>query len=243
MTLGERLVALRTQRGLSQESLAEQLGVTRQSVSKWETDASLPDLEKLVKLSEVFAVSLDQLVKGESAAQEQTPVAQQEWPLWNRICQHYGSKGYLLGWILVAWGILGLLKALWNVVVYVPVGGLTEALQLLFIAMLPVLILNLAKMLFGALLVLWGKRRTEPIRWYHWGWGLLALGLFGNVGPLHTGILQVLLYFPLVYITQQSPEEIQEYWFLTLRDGTGCLLLCIAGILMLVLGRRRKVCR
>ncbi len=51
--------------GLSQDTLAEQLGVSRQSVSKWENDASVPDLEKLVKLSGVFGVSLDELVKGE----------------------------------------------------------------------------------------------------------------------------------------------------------------------------------
>ena len=65
MTLGERLIQLRAKAGLNQDTLAEQLGVSRQSVSKWENDASVPDLEKLVKLSGVFGVSLDELVKGE----------------------------------------------------------------------------------------------------------------------------------------------------------------------------------
>ena len=65
MTLGERLIQLRAKAGLNQDTLAEQLGVSRQSVSKWENDASVPDLEKLVKLSAVFGVSLDELVKGE----------------------------------------------------------------------------------------------------------------------------------------------------------------------------------
>ena len=59
MTLGERLIQLRAKAGLSQDTLAEQLGVSRQSVSKWENDASVPDLEKLVKLSGVFGISLD----------------------------------------------------------------------------------------------------------------------------------------------------------------------------------------
>ena len=54
------------QAGLSQDTLAEQLGVSRQSVSKWETDGSIPDLNRLVKLSTVFGVTLDELVKGES---------------------------------------------------------------------------------------------------------------------------------------------------------------------------------
>lgn len=64
MTMGQRLLALRTQAGLSQEALAERLGVSRQSISKWETDASIPDLDKLVRLGEIFGVTLDELVKG-----------------------------------------------------------------------------------------------------------------------------------------------------------------------------------
>lgn len=66
MTMGQRLLALRTQAGLSQEALAERLGVSRQSISKWETDASIPDLDKLVRLGEIFGVTLDELVKGGS---------------------------------------------------------------------------------------------------------------------------------------------------------------------------------
>ena len=65
MTLGERIIELRNTRGISQADLAEAMGVSRQSVSKWETGASTPDLEKLVKLAEYFQLSLDQLVKGE----------------------------------------------------------------------------------------------------------------------------------------------------------------------------------
>lgn len=74
MTLGQRLTQLRTQAGLSQDALAEQLGVSRQSVSKWETDGSIPDLNRLVKLSTVFGVTLDELVKGE-AGQSPEPEA------------------------------------------------------------------------------------------------------------------------------------------------------------------------
>ncbi|HJB13716.1 MAG TPA: helix-turn-helix domain-containing protein [Candidatus Oscillibacter excrementigallinarum] len=64
MTLGERLIMLRSKAGLSQDDLAGRLGVSRQSVSKWENNVSVPDLDKLVKLSEVFGVSLDELVRG-----------------------------------------------------------------------------------------------------------------------------------------------------------------------------------
>ena len=65
MHLGETIYRLRTEAGLSQSDLAEALGVSRQSVSKWETNASVPDLDKLVKLAALFQVSLDALVQGE----------------------------------------------------------------------------------------------------------------------------------------------------------------------------------
>ena len=65
MTLGERIRTLRIKQSLSQEDLAAALEVSRQSVSKWETDGATPDVEKLIKLSDLFGVSLDALVRGE----------------------------------------------------------------------------------------------------------------------------------------------------------------------------------
>lgn len=65
MTLGENIVRLRTNKNWSQSDLAEALEVSRQSVSKWETDASIPELDKLIKLSELFGITLDELVNGE----------------------------------------------------------------------------------------------------------------------------------------------------------------------------------
>lgn len=69
MSLGSTIYQLRTQRGLSQNALAEALEVSRQSISKWETDASVPELDKLLRLSELFGVTLDELVRGEAAPQ------------------------------------------------------------------------------------------------------------------------------------------------------------------------------
>lgn len=62
MTFSERLMQLRKQRGWSQEQLGEQLHVTRQTVSKWETGATTPELNKLIELSELFELSIDELV-------------------------------------------------------------------------------------------------------------------------------------------------------------------------------------
>lgn len=64
MSIGERIVALRAERKMSQSDLAEALNVSRQSISKWETDSSVPELEKLVALCEIFGVSMDMLVRG-----------------------------------------------------------------------------------------------------------------------------------------------------------------------------------
>lgn len=63
MTFSEKLPALRRKAGLSQEQLADRLGVTRQSVSKWESGTAMPELVKLISLSELFGVSVDYLVK------------------------------------------------------------------------------------------------------------------------------------------------------------------------------------
>ena len=65
MILAEKIIMLRKQNAWSQEELAEQLSVSRQSVSKWESGASIPDLDKIIKLSTIFGVSTDYLLKDE----------------------------------------------------------------------------------------------------------------------------------------------------------------------------------
>ena len=62
MNLGERIYQFRTEKKLSQADLADELDVSRQSISKWETNGSVPELDKLIKLSEVFGISLDELI-------------------------------------------------------------------------------------------------------------------------------------------------------------------------------------
>ena len=64
MKIAEEINRLRSAAGISQEELANRLEVSRQSVSKWETGASIPDVEKLVKMAQLFGVTLDELVTG-----------------------------------------------------------------------------------------------------------------------------------------------------------------------------------
>lgn len=70
MVLGDKIIKLRRQNGWSQEELAEQLGISRQSVSKWESGTSVPDLDKIIKLSGIFGISTDYLLKEEAERAE-----------------------------------------------------------------------------------------------------------------------------------------------------------------------------
>ncbi len=71
--LSEKIINLRKSRGWSQEELAERLGVSRQSVSKWESGISNPDLDKIVAMSTLFGVTTDYLLK-DSTAEEREPI-------------------------------------------------------------------------------------------------------------------------------------------------------------------------
>lgn len=63
MEFAEKITTLRKSRDLTQEQLAERLGVSRQSVSKWENGSVIPDVEKIIELSRIFDVTLDYLLK------------------------------------------------------------------------------------------------------------------------------------------------------------------------------------
>ena len=77
MILADKMIELRKKNGWSQEELAEQLGVSRQSVSKWESAQSVPDMERIIRLSEVFGVSTDYLLKDSIAITEDLPAVEQ----------------------------------------------------------------------------------------------------------------------------------------------------------------------
>ncbi len=70
MDFGDRLKQIRMSQGLSQEQLAEKIGVSRQAITKWETKKGLPDVENMIILAEIFKITLDELVMQESALQE-----------------------------------------------------------------------------------------------------------------------------------------------------------------------------
>ena len=86
MILADKIIELRKRSGMSQEELAEKLGVSRQSVSKWEGAQSTPDINRILQLSEIFSVSTDTLLKDEedlpaAEASPQEPSVETEPPL------------------------------------------------------------------------------------------------------------------------------------------------------------------
>lgn len=84
MTLGEKIQKLRKQRGLSQEAFAEKVTVTRQTISKWELGQSLPDLDFIAQLSDIFNVSSDYLIKDEMTEPNELPYKKRNYRLSER---------------------------------------------------------------------------------------------------------------------------------------------------------------
>lgn len=98
MSLGDKLYELRKKQGLTQEEAAEKLGITRQTVSKWETDQSTPDFDKLLPISRLYGISLDELAGNE---RREEPVRQENVYIPVRFHYEYKSKRTLFGLPLV----------------------------------------------------------------------------------------------------------------------------------------------
>ena len=116
MTFGEKLQALRQSAGMSQDALAERLDVSRQAVSRWERDETMPETDKVVALADIFGVTTDYLLRPQAAkqpsAEEHPPRSgptQAQRDTISRLGYLVKTKGYLLGWVLIAWGALDLL--------------------------------------------------------------------------------------------------------------------------------------
>ena len=107
MILADKLIDLRKRSGWSQEDLAEKLGVSRQSISKWESAQSVPDMNRILKLSEVFGVSTDYLLKDElepdGLPRETLPVPDTEPPLHQVSMEEAGAfleyRRMAAGWV------------------------------------------------------------------------------------------------------------------------------------------------
>ena len=110
MTLGERLTCRRKEKGLSQEEVANTLNVTRQTVSKWELDQSLPDFDKIIPICKLYDITSDELLTGKCSKEREKvevdtidPVEEKE----NRTKRAGGLfVGILLYFIAIVWIII-----------------------------------------------------------------------------------------------------------------------------------------
>ena len=107
MTLGEKLQGLRRARGLTQEQLAEKVGVSRQSLSGWETDSALPDTVNVLALADLFGVTTDYLLRPDGQgnvqpAPEEAPAAPRQTG-WRMSARELGAR------LIVASALIGLI--------------------------------------------------------------------------------------------------------------------------------------
>jgi transcriptional regulator with XRE-family HTH domain len=102
MTLGERILQFRKICGLSQEQLAEVVGVSRQAISKWETDQSLPEIEKILLLSKTFSISTDELLGNEAPTKAEISSPQ----LADFVNDNIKKRQFTLGWITTVVGFI-----------------------------------------------------------------------------------------------------------------------------------------
>lgn len=130
MTFGERLQALRQRQGLSQDALAERLNVSRQAVSRWERDETMPETDKVVALAELFGVTTDHLLRDRPQPEPPPADSREKRAGHDLICRlgHLAeTKWYLLGWLLVAWGAVDLLGTAAVRLAWGRLGGLVGA--------------------------------------------------------------------------------------------------------------------
>ena len=111
MTFGERLQQLRRKAGMSQDTLAEKLEVSRQAVSKWERDEAMPETDKVIRIARLFDVSLDTLLMGKEETPEPEPRPRHQPPRYgatgisgDRVERFVRRHGYKAGYAMMIWG-------------------------------------------------------------------------------------------------------------------------------------------
>jgi len=210
MSIGQRISELRKSNALSQEYVAERLGVTRQAVSKWETDLSAPDTYNLIALAELFGVSVEYIATGKQTEQPRPPEPQQpevpQTPVHGKI-----GVQKILGFILLGAGLLSLI-----------LGVLLSGILLLLSVYLIV----------GGILCLALRKNVGLITaWAFWGMTFLIFSIL-------TGINLFLIFNPDIYqgISEPSRFEIISFaywiWF--------AVLLAVTVVRIIKKARNRK---
>ena len=227
MTFGEKLQKLRAQRGLSQDALAEALDVSRQAVSRWERDETLPETEKVIRLSRYFEVPTDYLL------QEGSPAPRQ--PALTRLHDWWAERSWLLGVGLVAlgvWLLLGLTRGDGPAIIrgYMDDGASwIEAVCVLIYCVKEYAAGVVALVLAGVLTVALGRCRRGTLRWYHAGWTVFFWGV-GDLLAL-TGV--VLWFLQAMEMWEDVPRQA---WFAVRDEVPFAVGMVLLGLAMALLG-------
>ena len=206
MALGKNIYELRTAKNLSQGDLADLLDVSRQSVSKWETDAAIPDLDKLIKMCDVFGVTLDELTGRTPQEKEGTTVTVVE-----KSSTFTPQK--IVGYILLATTLIATILLF----------ALADDVETFYIP-LPILISTLV----CSLICLCVKKHAG----YWCTWATLApicILSFHIVGlPILTraGIMQIIVYIVMAFIAN---KKFKDY---TVKPSNLKSILLIAGFIV-----------
>lgn len=165
MTFGEKLQKLRAREGLSQDGLAELLNVSRQAVSRWERDETMPETEKVVRISDQFHVTTDYLLKD---GPEHFPPASRPLPDPGDVWRKYG---FLLAWALALWGATVFLRML-------PVAAIAFGIDNRLAAVYMSVVYLLPGVSVAAAGALWARRwqKAGRFRRQDLGWALVLGG-------------------------------------------------------------------
>ena len=201
MTFGQKLQTLRKEAGLSQEALAETLGVSRQAVSTWERDSGYPETEKLLAIARLFHVTLDALLNQDNA--DLTSSGEREASAGNNGLSLETAAGFLrfqcrrTGLTALA---LGLMTASLSLTFWELPGGMAMLMAILLVGMVLLLAARLAENPYRALGPgpLAVAARAKPVLqagYARWGKGLFA-GELAGIALVAAGLLLVPLLLP-----------------------------------------------
>ena len=218
MTFGEKLQKLRSREGLSQDALAEILDVSRQAVSKWERDETMPETEKVIRISNYFHVTTDYLLK-DAPEEDPRPLRRREFGEWFR------DRGWLLGWIPLLWGIWRA-AAVWTVTALQDSWWLRAWMALMYPASYAVVALA------GLGWLVLCRRWRGRLRWYHAGW--LAV-FWGALTALRWGVVLLLVQRVPENVFGPTPEGLWSYVGVRLALAAAA---AAVGLAVFFLGRR-----
>ena len=204
MTLGEKIYELRTQHNLSQGDLANELNVSRQSISKWENGNSTPDLEKIVKLAEIFNVSLDELIKNEEKEETILNTPEHNAPIPTKTREKKIGKGLLIAGVISIFVFLLLGLGITGVFIAIPLFACSiiyyKAKSNHFLYCLWAIIPLVDLYIRFATGINWNVIK-QTLEWeYSWNYGRLAIGWGQFV------VILFLIIFSIVKLSKKNVE-------------------------------------